>query len=372
MTKMLDAFIKDLKPLVNIDCGSANTAGVTEVAKMMKKHFESIGFHAELVDLGKKAGNGLFATNKPGAKKFDVLLNGHLDTVFPDGEAAKRPLSIKGNNAYGPGCCDCKSGILAIYYAIKNADPKDIKRLAIAVALNPDEETGSQSSSKWLCSLAAKSKRALVFEAARANGALVRSRKGVLSYEVTFHGSTSHAGNAPYDGANANLAAIRFALTASGLADVKSGISVNPGVIHGGTVYNVISDKCVVQFDVRFWNPQDEATIRSEFLKLAKATWSPRVTQEIKITGYSSSMPLSEDTKELVSQITKAAKLEGFDISWVDAGGASDGNHMAAEGLPVIDGCGPAGGDFHSDREFLRLDTVEERIKMISRFFSLI
>ena len=80
----------------------------------------------------------------------------------------------------------------------------------------------------------------------------------------------------------------------------------------------------------------------------------------------------SDATKELVAQITEAAKLEGFDIDWVDAGGASDGNHMAEAGLPVIDGCGPAGGEFHCDREFLRLDTVEERIRMITRFLSLI
>ena len=369
---VLDSYMKDLAELVNKDRGTANIAGVTEAAKIMKGHLESIGFKADLVDLGPNAGNGLFATNKPNADHYDVLFNAHLDTVFPDGTAAARPLTVKGDRAYGPGCSDCKSGVLAIYYALKAARPEDLERLSIAVALNPDEETGSKASSAWLKGIAAKSSRALVFEAARAGGQLVRSRKGSTNYIVTFHGKASHAGNAPYKGANANIAAMRFALAAAGLADVDKGTTVNPGVIEGGSAPNVISEKCVVKLDTRYWNNEDDKYLDDGINKLAAAVWAPGVTQTIERVSHSNAMPLSDATKELVAQITEAAKLEGFDIDWVDAGGASDGNHMAEAGLPVIDGCGPAGGEFHCDREFLRLDTVEERIRMITRFLSLI
>ena len=383
---VLDSYMKDLAELVNKDRGTANIAGVTEAAKIMKGHLESIGFKADLIDLGPNAGNGLFATNKPNADHYDVLFNAHLDTVFPDGTAAARPLTVKGDRAYGPGCSDCKSGVLAIYYALKAARPEDLERLSIAVALNPDEETGSKASSAWLKGIAAKSSRALVFEAARAGGQLVRSRKGSTNYIVTFHGKASHAGNAPYKGANANIAAMRFALAAAGLADVDKGTTVNPGVIEGGSAPNVISEKCVVKLDTRYWNNEDDKYLDDGINKLAAAVWAPGVTQTIERVSHSNAMPLSDATKELVAQITEAAKLEGFDIDWVDAGGASDGNrfsgggaavasdgnHMAEAGLPVIDGCGPAGGEFHCDREFLRLDTVEERIRMITRFLSLI
>ena len=369
---VLDSYMKDLAELVNKDRGTANIAGVTEAAKIMEGHLESIGFKADLVDLGPNAGNGLFATNKPNADHYDVLFNAHLDTVFPDGTAAARPLTVKGDRAYGPGCSDCKSGVLAIYYALKAARPEDLERLSIAVALNPDEETGSKASSAWLKGIAAKSSRALVFEAARAGGQLVRSRKGSTNYIVTFHGKASHAGNAPYKGANANIAAMRFALAAAGLADVDKGTTVNPGVIEGGSAPNVISEKCVVKLDTRYWNNEDDKYLDDGINKLAAAVWAPGVTQTIERVSHSNAMPLSDATKELVAQITEAAKLEGFDIDWVDAGGASDGNHMAEAGLPVIDGCGPAGGEFHCDREFLRLDTVEERIRMITRFLSLI
>ena len=369
---VLDSYMKDLAELVNKDRGTANIAGVTEAAKIMKGHLESIGFKADLVDLGPNAGNGLFATNKPNADHYDVLFNAHLDTVFPDGTAAARPLTVKGDRAYGPGCSDCKSGVLAIYYALKAARPEDLERLSIAVALNPDEETGSKASSAWLKGIAAKSSRALVLKQPVQAASSFAPEKVLRTTSLPSTVKLPHAGNAPYKGANANIAAMRFALAAAGLADVDKGTTVNPGVIEGGSAPNVISEKCVVKLDTRYWNNEDDKYLDDGINKLAAAVWAPGVTQTIERVSHSNSMPLSDATKELVAQITEAAKLEGFDIDWVDAGGASDGNHMAEAGLPVIDGCGPAGGEFHCDREFLRLDTVEERIRMITRFLSLI
>lgn len=369
---LLEDFLRDLAPLVNHDCGTHNYAGVTKNAEIMKAHFESIGFHCELVDLGPDAGKGLIARNKPNADHYDIFFNAHLDTVFPDGTAAKRHLTVDGNRAHGPGCSDCKSGVLTPYYACKFADPKDLERLSICVCYNPDEETGSNHSSKWLAAEGKKAKYVLICEAARANGALVRSRKGSSSYLITFHGKTAHAGNNPQDGHNANVAAMRFALAAYNLADPKVGTTVNPGVITGGTAPNVISALATVKLDIRFWKDPDGANLDAWIRELAGRTWVPGVTQEITLLSHLPAMPLSADTKELVAKITEAARLEGFTADWVDAGGGSDGNHIAEMGVPVVDGCGPAGGGFHTEEEFLCLDTVEERIRMNVRLLSLI
>ena len=108
---MLEEYVRDLAELVNRDCGTTNCAGVTSAAEVMKRHFESIGWEAELVDLGPTAGRGLICRNKPGSTECDVIFNAHLDTVFPDGTAAARPFSIEGTTAHGPGCSDCKSGV---------------------------------------------------------------------------------------------------------------------------------------------------------------------------------------------------------------------------------------------------------------------
>lgn len=370
---MLENYLKDLAELVNCDCGTANCAGVTTVARIMKRHFDEIGFHTELVDFGNQAGQGLFATNKPGAKTFDVLLNAHLDTVFPDGTAAARPMSREGDLIRGPGCSDCKGGVLAIFYALKNARPEDLDRLSIAVCLNPDEEIGSLHSRHWLIDMAKKSKRALVFESARANGELVRARKGRACYRVTFKGVSAHAGNNPQDGRSAVLAACRFALAADQLQNLQqTGSSVNVVVREGGTVPNVVPDTCVLLFDTRFWTTEEAERLRQGFAQLAKNTWGPDITVTCEQTSYSPPMPYTDATKHLIRLIEEAARLEGFSLSWIDAGGGSDGNRMAFVGIPVIDGLGPAGAGAHTDREFLRVDTVEDRIRMVSRFFSLI
>ena len=110
---ILQDFLKDLAELVNIDAGTRNAAGVTKAAEIMKRHYESIGFHAELVDLSPDCGKALLATNRPGADHYDIMLNAHLDTVFPDGTAAARPFRFDDVKAYGPGCLDCKAGVLS-------------------------------------------------------------------------------------------------------------------------------------------------------------------------------------------------------------------------------------------------------------------
>lgn len=136
---MLESYLNDLRELVNFDCGTANHAGVTHASEIMKRHFESIGLTCELVDLGPTVGKGLLARNKPEAEQYDVLMNAHLDTVFPYGTAAERPMSIRDDRAYGPGVSDCKSGVLAIFYAIRNTPAEIRDRLSLCVALNPDE-----------------------------------------------------------------------------------------------------------------------------------------------------------------------------------------------------------------------------------------
>lgn len=368
---ILEDYLKDLAPLVNLDCGSNNPAGVRRAAEIMQGYFDSIGFTTELVDLGSKAGPGLIARNKPDAEHIDVLFNGHLDTVFPDGTAAARPLTIDGDRAHGPGCSDCKSGVLAAYWACKLARKEDLDRLSICCAFNPDEELGSPSSHEWLASIGAKAKCALIFEAARAGGELVRSRKGVCEYRITFHGKNAHAGNNPQDGANANVAAMRFALAAYALANPEIGTTVNPGVIHGGTAANVIPNECTLAIDIRYRFDKDWTDLDEKFMAMLKETWAEGVTQELTWRVGMPAMPPSDSTQALADRITEAARMAGFDAKWVDAGGGSDGNRIAKAGIPVVDGCGPAGGGFHTDKEFLRLDTVEERIQMLVNFLKL-
>ena len=365
---MLESYLKDLAEVVNLDCGSHNVAGVTAAAEIMKRHYESIGFSAELVDLGPAAGRALFATNKPGADRFDIMFNAHLDTVFADGTAAARPFRIQDGHVTGPGCADCKAGVMAIYYALKNARKEDLDRLAIAVCYNPDEEIGSVSSSEWLKTMARRCDRAVVCEPGRPNGAFVRSRKGRSSWTITVHGVSAHAGNNPQDGRSAVLAAAHLTIAVSALQDLEGkGTSVTVGVIEGGTVSNVVPEKCILQVDVRFWKDEDGRAVDEAIEALGRKDWGEGIRVETVCETTLPAMPYTPASAELVEIFNRAAKEEGYETAWVDAGGGSDANNIAQTGTVVVDGVAPAGGGLHSDREFLRIDTIESRVRTLSR-----
>ena len=369
---ILDEFLKDLESLVNLEAGTSNPEGVTQAALVMKKLYESIGFTASLVDLGPEVGNGLIATNKPNATTYDIMLNGHLDTVFPKGEAARRPFHFDDLKAYGPGVLDCKAGILSIFYGIKNARKEDIDRLSILVAMNPDEETGSTHSFQWLTELGEHAKRVLICEPARASGALVRARKGSAGFKVEFHGKSAHAGNNPQAGRNAAIAMMRFSTALYEFNDFQRGTTYNPGVVSAGTAENVIPDYASVVFDTRYWCDADGAEMQAKIEELAAKTWVEGVTATVTRLFHIPAMPLSDAAKTLDEDIAKAAKLAGFEAQFVEAGGASDGNHIAESGVPVVDGCGPAGDNMHTEREFLELASVERMVKMQANLYSII
>ena len=369
---MVQEFLKDLEKVVNVDAGTACIDGVKQVAETFKGMYEGIGFTAKLVDLGDKVGPGLFATNKPEATHYDVMLNAHMDTVFPAGTVAVRPMTIKGDRAYGPGVLDCKAGCMTIFYALKNLPKETLDKLSILVACNPDEETGSVSSHDWLKECASKSDRALIFEPAREGGELVCARKGSSTYKITFHGVSAHAGNCPERGRDAIYAMVKFIAAVKELADWDRGITLNFGVVKGGTAANVVADLAETELDLRVWNDEDYDEVNAKIMQLAQQTWVDGVTQEIVEKNHHAAMPLSEATQAMASLIEEAAKLEGYDIAWMKAGGASDGNTTASMGVPTLDGLGPVGGEMHCDREYLEINTIEKHIKVAERFFTLI
>lgn len=216
-------------------------------------------------------------------------------------------------------------------------------------------------------------RRAVVSEPGRASGAFVRSRKGRSVWDVTFHGVAAHAGNNPQDGRSAILAAARFTIEVTKLQDLEGkGTSVTVGVIQGGTVCNTVPETCSIRIDTRRWNDEDGREIDEGIEKLAAMNWGEGITVDARRASVSPAMPCTEKTRELVELINEAARLEGFEAGWVDAGGGSDANRIAQAGTPVVDGVAPAGGCFHSEREYLRVDTIENRVRMLSRFLTLL
>lgn len=363
----LNEYLDELRPLVNVDCGTQTTEGVAVVANLMAKKYQDFGWHTEVVDLGSAVGPGVFATNKPNTDQFDVLLIGHMDTVFPPGTAAERPMSTDDTRLYGPGAADMKSGLLNILWALRSLDDKDIDRLAIAVAMNPDEETGSVHSHKWLGEYAKKSRCVLVAEAARADGSLVKARKGMARYNIDFHGRAAHAGNAPEKGRSAITELAHWILAINQLGNPDKGTTLNVGIVEGGDAANIVPDKAHAVVDVRFWDNDEYARINKAINEMTQKAYIADVTATVAQMAHSPAMSPSVETEKLMELVERCGKEEGIAITWQSVGGGSDANHTASLGIPSLDGFGPIGADFHSDAEYVELNSIIPRIKLLSR-----
>lgn len=367
----LDHYIEELKTLVNVDCGTQTLEGVARVADIIESLWQREGWHTEQVNLGDNVGPGVFVSNKPQAEQFDVLLVGHLDTVFPAGTVACRPMRQDATRLYGPGVSDMKSGLLNILWAMRGLDAADKERLAIAVAMNPDEETGSVWSHEWIGELAKRSRCVLVCEAARADGSLVKARKGMAGYHLTFSGVAAHAGNEPEKGRSAITALASSILAINALADLDKGTTLNVGVIHGGSAANVVAESAVAELDVRFWENDEYDRVHHALNALCEKGFFEGVTTSLTRVNYKPAMAASEATQALMKQVEAAGREEGIPITWQAVGGGSDANHTAALGIPTLDGLGPVGAGFHSPTEWLDIASIEPRIRLLRRVISM-
>lgn len=359
-------YLEELRELVNIDSGTQTIKGVTRVASIMEKKYRDIGWHAELKDLGDKVGKGLFATNKQGAAKFDALLVGHMDTVFPEGTVAERPMTTDDKCAYGPGVADMKSGVLNMLWAVKSLAKADTDRLAVAVALNPDEETGSNYSKDWLDELAKKSRYVFIVEPSRGEGGgMVKARKGMGRFLFNFTGVASHAGNAPEKGRSAIHEMAHFIIALTELADKEKGTTINVGLASGGDAANIVADRASATLDVRFWQNDDFDRVMRDIEKLCKKSHTPDVGIAMTLQAHLPAMFPTPAMEDFMKIVEKSGDKAGVKVIWLEAGGGSDGNHIAILGTPVLDGFGPTGGNFHSPKEFLELDSIMPRINLL-------
>jgi len=368
----LEHYIDELKMLVNVDCGTKTLDGVARVAGIMQRLWQAEGWHTEQIDLGDKVGPGVLVTNTPQADRFDMLLVGHLDTVFAPGTVAQRPLSQDETRLYGPGVSDMKSGLLNILWAMRGLDAADNARLSIAVAMNPDEETGSVYSHHWIGELAKRSRCVLVCEAARADGSLVKARKGMAGYTLEFSGVAAHAGNDPEKGRSAIVALAHSILAINGLTDLARGTTLNVGVISGGSAGNVVADSATAELDVRFWENDECDRVHQALASLCARGFLDGVTTTLTRVNHKPAMAASDGTRALMQLVEKAGSEEGIAITWQAVGGGSDANHTAALGIPTLDGFGPTGAGFHSPAEWLETASIEPRVRLLKRVVSML
>lgn len=376
-----------LEALVNAPSHTAAKEDVEVAARLIDDAAARLGLKRTLIadPAGRFADHRVYCTPAIHDDDRALALVGHVDTVFP------RSLGFlhfrrEGDTVYGPGTLDMKSGLSEILFALaalQRARPAEFQRLKTRFVCVSDEEVGSPSSAAAVYGhLASRTSAALVFEAGRDEDRIVTARKGAAMYTVTARGRAAHAGNKHHEGANAIHALALVIPQIEALTDYASGLTANVGLIEGGTAKNTVPElaRCVV--DVRFERLTDVERVQAFFTALREAPFAslPKSLQHERLAevhfdveGAVSRPPMeaNEGTQALRLRYETHAVAAGLRCGEAPLqGGGSDANLLAALGVPVIDGLGPAGKHFHKVEEHSSLDSLRRRTKALACFLA--
>jgi glutamate carboxypeptidase len=307
----------------------------------------------------------------PGRKKSgQVLALGHSDTVWPMGTLRTMPFRVAQGRLWGPGVLDMKAGIAFFIFAVRALRELEIPSPSkVLLQLNSDEEVGSDSSRPLTEKNAAASKAVLVLEPGTGlAGKLKTARKGVGGFTVTVRGKASHAGVDFAAGASAILELARQLERIAGFTNLPRGITVNPGVIAGGTRSNVIAAEAYAEVDMRILKLKDAPRLEKKFHGLRP--FDARCS--IQVTGGLNRPPMerSAGIVKLFRTAQKLAREIGVEVEESLTGGGSDGNFTAALGIPTLDGLGGVGEGAHAPNESILADRMVDRAALIAKLLA--
>jgi glutamate carboxypeptidase len=361
-----DEMLNLIEELVNIDSGSVNKTGVDMVGNRLKAEYEKIGFRIHEVPQ-REYGNHLIIQHQK-ADEPEILAIAHMDTVFPFGTAEERPFRRNGNIAYGPGVIDMKSSLVTLLYAMKALIKEGSPHYKnVQIILNSDEEIGSPSSKELIINAAEGKKYALIMEPARKDGSLVSSRRGKGNYTLNVIGRAAHSGIEPEKGRSAIEELAHKVIQMHELNDHENGISVNVGLIEGGSSVNTVSDHASAQMEIRIAESDQGHRVEEKMEKICSRTDVPGT--EITLEGEINRPPMEKNkrNKQLLRKIMLVGEEMGIEITDTSTGGGSDASFTSAAGIATIDGMGPVGGNAHSDKEYLEISSLTERTLLLAK-----
>jgi len=364
-TRQQPEMLQTLQRLVETESPSDNKAAVDQAGSYLAQEFERQGGRVTIhrvVDFG----NHLQVEFPGRSGQKPVMLLGHFDTVWPLGTLANMPFRVAGGRAYGPGVLDMKTGIVMLMYALRALNELGIRdHRPVTVLLDTDEEIGSDSSRSLIESIARQCEAVLVLEPAQGTqGSLKTSRKGVGAYTIHVHGQASHAGVDFEKGHSAILELSRQILEVAKFTDVGRGITVNPGVVRGGTRSNVVAAEASVDVDIRIARVADAGELEQKFSGLRP--FDPHC--RLEVTGGLNRPPMERTpgTVRLLEAAQNLAKSLGMDLGESATGGGSDGNFTSALGIPTLDGLGAVGEGAHAAHECIFLDHLPLRTALLA------
>ena len=364
-TERRDQIVATVRELVEIESPSDSKPAVDSLSDILAGKFAALGASVK-IHPASDFGNHLqvdFA-GKAGARP--VLLLGHYDTVYPLGTLATMPCRIADDKMTGPGVLDMKSGIALMLHSIAALkDWHDELPRPVTVLLVSDEEVGSDSSRAITEALAKKVAAVLVLEPSYGfEGAVKTARKGVGDYQIKVAGKAAHAGLDFQKGVNAIVELARQVEKVTSFTDLKKGLTVNVGIVSGGSRTNVVPAEAVAQVDVRIARLKDAAGIDKKMRALRPFNRKCK----LEVTGGINRPPM-ERTAGVAALYTKAVAIArelGWKLSEAAVGGGSDGNFTAGLGIPTLDGLGGVGDGAHATHEHILISELPRRAALVA------
>lgn len=353
-----------LRKMVEIESPSDDKAAVDRMGAFLADAFEHLGGQVTFYPQ-EAAGNHLKAEFAGGASGKPVLLLGHFDTVWPMGTLAKMPFRMEAGRAFGPGVYDMKAGIAMMIFALRALKESGAAHRPVTILLDTDEEVGSTTGRPIVEATAKDCEAVLVLEPSQGpQGHLKTSRKGVGDITVRVRGRASHSGVDFEKGRSAIVELARQLLEIVKFTDLSHGITVNPGVIQGGTRSNVIAAEAWAEVDLRIARAADAAELEKKFAALKP--FDPDCSIELSGGINRPPMERTEGTVRLFTLAREIAGAMGWKLEESSTGGGSDGNFTSALGIPTLDGLGALGEGAHASNESVVIQELPQRTALLA------
>ena len=353
-----------LERIVNIDSGSYDKAGVDRVGEALADYLAGHNIQTRREALAEQ-GDAFVSELRDGANGAHVLLMGHRDTVFKEGEAARRPYHVAEGRAYGPGVADMKAGLVINAVVMAAFARLGLPHPPLVNLITGDEEIGTPGSRPAIEAAARGARVVFNAEPGRVSGNVVTGRRGGIFFKAQLTGRAAHAGLDYEYGRSAILSLARKIEAWTGITDKVADVTVNVGLVAGGLSVNTVAPWASCEIDLRYGNPDDRDTLVARVLQVAAEESVADTTCEIAIAGEFLPMQPTAAQTRMLELYRGSAREAGLELDGEFTRSCADSGITAALGVPTICATGPVGGRAHSEEEYLELGTFVPRMQAL-------
>lgn len=367
------SFLETLETLVNIDSGTGYVEGLAEVEEILHQRLTELGAEVDVHPAEALGGNTLVGT-LAGSGERDIMLMIHYDTVFGEGTVEERPFHIEDGRAYGPGVGDAKAGIAVILHSLAALAELEFDDYGtLTVLFNPDEEQGSLGSRDLIQELSATQDVVLSFEPTLGEdgvSSVTTVTKGINYASLEISGRASHAGSAPDEGRNAVLELAHQLLQLSDLDDPDKETTLNWTIVEGGGTRNIIPASARAEGDMRYFDADEYDRVLEEAREITQNRLIEDTEVEFGLERGRPPLPDNPATQSLAEEAQRIYQELDLELQAAEIGGGTDAAyayHPDADTPRVLESLGLVGGRYHSDEEFVELDSVVPRLYLATR-----